>query len=91
MSALGAQPSAAIGRDLVAQLRRGIAAAPLALPLAAIVVTLSLVSSAFLTPTNLENLLVQASIVAIPSLAMMFCLAMGEFDLSVVPWSRSRE
>ena len=25
----------------------------------------------------------QASIVAIPSLAMMFCLAMGEFDLSV--------
>ena len=83
MSALGSHAAAAGGRDLVAHLRSGIAAAPLALPLAIIVVALSLSSSAFLTPTNLENLLVQASIVAIPSLAMMFCLAMGEFDLSV--------
>ena len=43
----------------------------------------SIASPAFLTPTNLENLLVQSSIVAIPSLAMMMCLVMGEFDLSV--------
>ena len=83
MSTLGSHMDEAAGRDLMAHLRRGIAAAPLALPLAVIVLALSLSSGAFLTPTNLENLLVQASIVAIPSLAMMFCLAMGEFDLSV--------
>ncbi len=83
MSARGAHPVEATGRDFIAYVRRGIAAAPLALPLIALVMALSFGSSAFLTPTNLENLLVQASIVAIPSLAMMFCLAMGEFDLSV--------
>ncbi len=83
MSTASAPPVADPGRHLLAQIRRGIAAVPLALPLAAIVIALSLGSSAFLTTTNLENLLVQASIVSIPSLAMMFCLAMGEFDLSV--------
>lgn len=67
----------------LSRLRTMLAAAPLALPLILIVLFLAFASSAFLTPTNLENLLVQASIVAIPSLAMMFCLAMGEFDLSV--------
>jgi ribose/xylose/arabinose/galactoside ABC-type transport system permease subunit len=83
MSTASAPPVANLGRHLWAQVRRGIAAVPLALPLAAIVIALALGSSAFLTPTNLENLLVQASIVVIPSLAMMFCLAMGEFDLSI--------
>lgn len=63
--------------------RRLIGAAPLAVPLAIIVIALSIASDAFLTPTNLQNLLVNASIVAIPSLAMMLCLAMGEFDLSI--------
>ena len=65
------------------RLRKGLGAVPLLLPLAVLVVVLSVLSSAFLTPTNLENLLVQSSIVAIPSLAMMMCLVMGEFDLSV--------
>lgn len=83
MSTTSAPPVADPARHLLAQARRGIAAVPLALPLAAIVIALSLSSDAFLSVTNLQNLLVQASIVAIPSLAMMFCLAMGEFDLSV--------
>ena len=83
MSNASAPPVVDPGRQLLARLRRGFAAVPLALPLAAIMIALALASSAFLTPTNLENLLVQASIVAIPSLGMMFCLAMGEFDLSV--------
>ena len=83
MSAASAQPATSPATHMLAQLRRGIAAVPLALPLAAIMVVLAMTSGAFLSLTNLENLLVQASIVAIPSLAMMFCLAMGEFDLSV--------
>jgi ribose/xylose/arabinose/galactoside ABC-type transport system permease subunit len=69
---------------MVAQrVRTGLGAVPLLLPLAVLVIVLSVTSSAFLTPTNLENLLVQSSIIAIPSLAMMICLVMGEFDLSV--------
>ncbi len=67
----------------VMRLRAVVGAAPLVVPLLIIVVALSIASSAFLTPTNLQNLLVNASIVAIPSLAMMLCLAMGEFDLSI--------
>lgn len=65
------------------RVRRGLGAVPLGLPLFVLVVALSIASPAFLTPTNLQNLLVQSSIVAIPSLAMMMCLVMGEFDLSV--------
>jgi len=71
------------GRMVAERLRKGLGAVPLALPLLVLVVVLALASPAFLTPTNLENLLVQSSIVAIPSLAMMMCLVMGEFDLSV--------
>lgn len=85
MTTIGA-PSvspASVARNPVKLIRRALGAVPLALPLLAIIVFLAVVSPAFLTLTNLENLLVQASIVAIPSLAMMFCLAMGEFDLSV--------
>jgi len=74
-------PSAS--RSILVRVRRAVGAAPLAVPLLIIVVLLSLTTNAFLTPTNLQNLLVNASIVAIPSLAMMLCLAMGEFDLSV--------
>ncbi len=65
------------------RIQRLVAAAPLALPLLAIFVYLSLATTAFLTPTNLQNLAVESSIIAIPALAMMLCLAMGEFDLSV--------
>jgi ribose/xylose/arabinose/galactoside ABC-type transport system permease subunit len=71
------------GRMVAEHLRKGLGAVPLALPLLVLVVVLAIASPAFLTPTNLENLLVQSSIVAIPSLAMMMCLVMGEFDLSV--------
>lgn len=65
------------------RVRKGLGAVPLLVPLLVLVLLLSLTSSAFLNPTNLENLLVNSSIVAIPSLAMMMCLVMGEFDLSV--------
>jgi ribose/xylose/arabinose/galactoside ABC-type transport system permease subunit len=71
------------GRLVAERLRKGLGAVPLALPLLVLVIVLSIASDAFLTPTNLENLLVQSSIVAIPALAMMMCLVMGEFDLSV--------
>ena len=85
MSTLDAGPIAPMstGRMVAGRLRKGLGAVPLIVPLAVLVVFMSLASPAFLTPTNLENLLVQSSIVAIPSLAMMMCLVMGDFDLSV--------
>ena len=85
MNALDAGPvvGKTTGRMVAERLRKGLGAVPLALPLLVLVVVLAIASPAFLTPTNLENLLVQSSIVAIPSLAMMMCLVMGEFDLSV--------
>lgn len=57
--------------------------APLAVPLLLVMLGLSLGTAQFLTAANLENVLVAASIVAIPGLAMTLCLAMGEFDLSI--------
>jgi ribose/xylose/arabinose/galactoside ABC-type transport system permease subunit len=85
VSAVGAMPTAGTpgGPSLARRAARVLGAVPLAAPLAVLFVVLSIAAPAFLTPTNLENLLVQASIVAIPSLAMMMCLAMGDFDLSV--------
>jgi ribose/xylose/arabinose/galactoside ABC-type transport system permease subunit len=85
VSTLDAGPIAPMstGRMVAGRLRKGLGAVPLIVPLAVLVVFMSLASPAFLTPTNLENLLVQSSIVAIPSLAMMMCLVMGDFDLSV--------
>ncbi len=85
MSTLDARPATSVpsGRTGAERIRRGLGAVPLALPLFILVVLLSIASPAFLTRTNLENLLVQSSIVAIPSLAMMMCLVMGDFDLSV--------
>ena len=85
MSTLDAGPIAPMstGRMVAGRLRKGLGAVPLIVPLAVLVAFMSLASPAFLTPTNLENLLVQSSIVAIPSLAMMMCLVMGDFDLSV--------
>jgi ribose/xylose/arabinose/galactoside ABC-type transport system permease subunit len=71
------------GPALAERIAKAVGAVPLLLPLAALFIVLSIAAPAFLTPANLENLLVQASIVAIPSLAMMMCLAMGEFDLSL--------
>jgi ribose/xylose/arabinose/galactoside ABC-type transport system permease subunit len=57
--------------------------APLAVPLLLVVLFLAVSTDSFLTGGNLENVLVNAAIVAIPGLAMTFCLAMGEFDLSI--------
>ncbi|HCT76308.1 MAG TPA: ribose ABC transporter permease [Micromonosporaceae bacterium] len=56
---------------------------PLALPLLAVAIVLSFSTDSFLSPGNIENVLVAAAIVALPGLAMTFCLAMGEFDLSI--------
>jgi ribose/xylose/arabinose/galactoside ABC-type transport system permease subunit len=57
--------------------------APLVLPLIAVIIILGLATDSFLTGGNIENVLVAAAIVALPGLAMTFCLAMGEFDLSI--------
>ncbi len=76
-------PQPSRGGSNADRVRHAIGAAPLAVPLLILVVALSVTTNAFLTPTNLQNLMVNASIVAIPSLAMMLCLAMAEFDLSV--------
>lgn len=57
--------------------------APLLLPLLGTMVVLAVTTDSFLTGANIENVLVAAAIVAVPGLAMTFCLAMGEFDLSI--------
>ncbi|MDI1463519.1 ABC transporter permease [Catellatospora sp. KI3] len=64
---------------MTALLRR----APLVLPLLTVVIVLAVATDSFLTGGNIENVLVAAGIVALPGLAMTFCLAMGEFDLSI--------
>ncbi|GHJ47161.1 ribose ABC transporter permease [Catellatospora sp. TT07R-123] len=64
---------------MTALLRR----APLVLPLLTVIIALAVATDSFLTGANIENVLVAAGIVALPGLAMTFCLAMGEFDLSV--------
>ncbi|MBD8079868.1 ABC transporter permease [Cellulosimicrobium arenosum] len=57
--------------------------APLTIPLILVAAALSFATSRFLTLGNLENVLVAASIIVIPGLAMTLCITMGEFDLSV--------
>ncbi|MGN9810428.1 ABC transporter permease [Micromonospora sp. BQ11] len=57
--------------------------APLAVPLLLVVLFLAVRTDSFLSGGNIENVLVNAAIVAVPGLAMTFCLAMGEFDLSI--------
>ncbi|MEO5873442.1 MAG: ABC transporter permease [Streptosporangiaceae bacterium] len=56
---------------------------PLLVPLILVMVILAVSTDTFLSTGNLENVLVAAAILAIPGVAMTFCLAMGEFDLSV--------
>jgi ribose/xylose/arabinose/galactoside ABC-type transport system permease subunit len=82
---MGAAPVAGMpaGPTPARRIAKAVGAVPLVVPLAVLFIVLSMAAPAFLTPTNLENLLVQSSIVAIPAMAMMMCLAMGEFDLSV--------
>lgn len=65
------------------RLQAVLSAAPLVVPLLLVGLAVSLVSDRFLTVGNLQNVVVSASIVAIPALAMTLCIAMGEFDLSV--------
>jgi len=70
-------------RTAADRLRAGLAAAPLAVPLLIVVVVLAVWTDRFMTTINLQNVIVAASIVAIPGLAMTLCIAMGEFDLSI--------
>ncbi|WP_066367230.1 ABC transporter permease [Herbidospora mongoliensis] len=56
---------------------------PLLVPLVLVMAILALSTDTFLSVGNLENVLVAAAILAIPGVAMTFCLAMGEFDLSI--------
>lgn len=56
---------------------------PLVVPLLLLCVVLSLVTDTFLSRASLTNVLVNASIVVVPGIAMTLCLGMGEFDLSV--------
>jgi ribose/xylose/arabinose/galactoside ABC-type transport system permease subunit len=72
-------PPAALRHAPLAAVRR----APLVAPLLLVAAVLALATDRFLTVGNLENVVVAASIVAIPGLAMTLCIAMGEFDLSV--------
>ncbi|CAN5236065.1 ribose ABC transporter permease [soil metagenome] len=66
------------------QAARGtIASLPLLPPLVLVVVVFAIFAPNFLSGTNLENVLVAASIIVIPGLAMTLCITMGEFDLSV--------
>lgn len=60
-----------------------IAALPLLPPLVLVFVAFAIFAPNFVTGTNLENILVAASIIVVPGLAMTLCITMGEFDLSV--------
>ncbi len=64
-------------------LRASMSSLPLLPPLVLVVLVFSFFAPNFLTATNLENILVAASILVIPGLAMTLCITMGEFDLSV--------
>lgn len=79
----GARPKVPAGSGLGQTLRGTVAALPLLPPLALVVVGFALFAPNFLTATNLENILVAASIIVVPGLAMTLCITMGEFDLSV--------
>jgi ribose/xylose/arabinose/galactoside ABC-type transport system permease subunit len=56
---------------------------PLLVPLVLVMVILTVSTDTFLSGGNIENVLTAAAILAIPGVAMTFCLAMGEFDLSI--------
>lgn len=64
-------------------MRRVISGAPIAVPLAAVLVVLSIATPRFATVSNFENVLVSASLLMLPALAMTLCITMGEFDLSI--------
>lgn len=58
-------------------------ALPLLPPLILVFAFFAIFAPNFVTGTNLENILVAASIIVVPGLAMTLCITMGEFDLSV--------
>lgn len=64
-------------------LKGTLTALPLLPPLVLVFVGFAIFAPNFLTGTNLENILVAASIIVVPGLAMTLCITMGEFDLSV--------
>lgn len=65
------------------KLKGTLTALPLLPPLVLVLIGFALTAPNFLTGTNLENILVAASIIVVPGLAMTLCITMGEFDLSV--------
>ncbi|WP_134741765.1 ABC transporter permease [Nocardioides sp. 503] len=79
----GAPPRVPPTSGLGQTLRGTVAALPLLPPLVLVVVGFALFAPNFLTGTNLENIVVAASIIVVPGLAMTLCITMGEFDLSV--------
>jgi len=76
-----ASPPVAPGRGR--RLRSALGTLPLLPPLILVVVAFAVMAPNFLTSTNLGNVLVAASIIVVPGLAMTLCITMGEFDLSV--------
>lgn len=80
----GKGPKAAPAASARGELIRGtFSALPLLPPLILVFVAFAFTAPSFMTATNLENILVAASIIVVPGLAMTLCITMGEFDLSV--------
>ncbi len=70
-------------RSLMKAVGRGLASVPLAVPLVAVVIFLAFAAPQFTSGQNIQNILLAASLIVIPGLAMTLCITMGEFDLSV--------
>jgi len=56
---------------------------PLLPPLVVVLAGFALFAPNFVTATNVQNVLVAASVIVVPGLAMTLCITMGEFDLSI--------
>lgn len=78
-----AQPTLHRSSGLGQSLRGTVAALPLLPPLVLVVIAFAFFAPNFLSGTNIENIIVAASIIVVPGLAMTLCITMGEFDLSV--------
>jgi len=81
----GEAPTPVVSRaSATGEALRGTASAlPLLPPLILVVVAFAVFAPNFLSGTNIENIVVAASIIVVPGLAMTLCITMGEFDLSV--------
>ena len=79
----GAAPAVPATSGTGQMIKGTLAGLPLLPPLILVFVGFAIFAPNFLTGTNLENILVAASIIVVPGLAMTLCITMGEFDLSV--------